>query len=76
MASEHPQREQERKPARRWDYSRHVLKDGGTQIVAVVVGFAVTLVLRRLLLAGVLMAQHPCQVGRIDDPAGQQLHQR
>jgi hypothetical protein len=57
MANEPPMRAPERKPARRWDYSSHPLKDGGTQIIALAIGVAVTLVLTLLFLAWLMLTQ-------------------
>jgi hypothetical protein len=54
MATESP-REPDRRPARRWDYSNHPLKDGGTQIVALAIGVAVTLVLTLLFLVWLVL---------------------
>ena len=55
--AEPPTREPEPKPARRWDYSHHPLKDGGTQLVALAIGVAVTFVLALLFLARLMLTQ-------------------
>jgi hypothetical protein len=57
MMNEQPPREPERRPARRWDYSSHPLKDGGTQIVALAIGVAVTFAAALLFLAWLMLTQ-------------------
>jgi hypothetical protein len=59
MADQAQHREPERPPGRRWDYSRELLKDGGTQIVALAVACVVTLVLLGLFLLGWILLSAP-----------------
>ena len=53
------QDEQTPAPRRRWDYSSDPLKDGGEQIVIVVVGIVLMLVLSVLLLLGISSVSGP-----------------
>ena len=65
MADQAPHQKPEQPPARRWDYSRELLKDGGTQIVALAIagyprsGWMVTLVLLGLFLLGWILLSAP-----------------
>ena len=59
MADQAPHQKPEQPPARRWDYSRELLKDGGTQIVALAVACVVTLVLLGLFLLGWILLSAP-----------------
>ena len=76
MADQAPHQKPEQPPARRWDYSRELLKDGGTQIVALAIagyprsGWMVTLVLLGLFLLGwILLSAPPRAPGRGSPPA-------
>ena len=63
MTDRPPRGESDRKPGQPWDYSSHPLRDGGMQIVAVVVGSVVALVLLTALMVAAWLWMGPHSAG-------------
>ena len=56
VADEERQREPDPKPANRFDYSTHPLKDGGMQLAVMVIGTLLIMGLGAVLVLGILLS--------------------